>query len=134
MDNISISARGMDLTEAIKNYCIEKIEKFDYLHDNSIGIVVELTEEIPHRGVITDFKVEIEVKIPGKNIFVSENGGDLYKIIDKASDTLARQLKKQKEKLKQRGEGEDLGRKIAADLEKQALEDDSDDSGDKTAG
>jgi putative sigma-54 modulation protein len=61
---------------------------------------VFLKENVNAKGVKSDFKININVNLPKNKIRIEEKGEDMYANIDKASDTLARQLKKTEEKKK----------------------------------
>jgi putative sigma-54 modulation protein len=100
MVDIRISARNMELTDAIKSYCEEKISKYDYLMQTATDLGVELTENISHRGTDQDFLVEIDVHLPNASIMVKQNGKDIYALIDSATDVLSRRLKRYKERLR----------------------------------
>lgn len=106
MVDIRISARKMDLTDAIKAYCEDKIKKYDYLLETATDIAVELTETSTHRGTSQDFTIEIDVHLPNARIIVRQNGPDIYALIDSSTDVLSRRLKRYKEQLRN-WEGED---------------------------
>lgn len=95
---IQITFVGMQPTEALKKYCIEKIGKYQKLWKEATRIEVFLKENVNARGVKSDFRVDINIFLPNSKVRVEEVGEDMYKNIDKATDTLARQLKKTEEK------------------------------------
>ena len=96
--DIQISFIGMEPTDSLKEYCMEKMSKHEYLWKDATTIEIFLKENIPAKGVEHDFKVNINVNIPKKQIRVEEVGKDMYANIDKATDTIARRLKKTEEK------------------------------------
>lgn len=98
--DIQISFVGMEPTEALKKYCIDKISKYKKLWEHATSIEVFLKENVSAKGVKNDFKININVKLPNKPIRIEEEGEDMYANIDKATDILARQLKKTEEKKK----------------------------------
>ncbi len=98
--DIQISFVGMEPTEALKKYCIDKISKYENLWKDATSIEVFLKENVKAKGVKNDFKIDINVKLPNKVIRIEEKGEDMYANIDKATDILARQLKKTEEKKK----------------------------------
>jgi putative sigma-54 modulation protein len=98
--DIQITFVGMDPTEALKKYVKEKIGKHKHLWKNATSIKVFLKENINAKGVKSDFKVNININLPKNKIRIEEKEEDMYANIDKASDTLARQLKKTEEKKK----------------------------------
>jgi putative sigma-54 modulation protein len=101
MVEIRLSARNIELTDALRKYCNEKISKYDYLFDKAVGIAVELIASVAHRGTAQDFSVEINVEVPLARIRVSEKGKEIYAVIDKATDVLAERMKRYKGKLVQ---------------------------------
>jgi len=96
--DIQITFVGMEPTEALKKYVREKIGKYKELWKNATSIKVFLKENINAKGVKNDFKININVNLPKNKIRVEEKGEDMYANIDKATDILARQLKKTEEK------------------------------------
>jgi putative sigma-54 modulation protein len=96
--DIQITFVGMKPTEALKKYTKEKIGKYKNLWKDATSIEVYLKENINAKGVKHDFRVDINVNIPNKKIRIEEVGEDMYANIDKATDKLARQLKKTEEK------------------------------------
>jgi putative sigma-54 modulation protein len=95
---IQITFVGMQPTEALKKYCVEKIGKYEKLWKDATSIEVFLKENVNARGVKSDFRIDINAYLPNRKVRVEEEGEDMYKNIDKATDTLARQLKKTEEK------------------------------------
>ena len=96
--DIQISFIGMEPTESLKGYCMEKIGKYKHLWKDATSIEIFLKENIPAKGVEHDFRIDINVNIPKNQVRIEEVGKDMYANIDKATDTLARRLKKTEEK------------------------------------
>jgi putative sigma-54 modulation protein len=96
--DIQITFVGMEPTEALKKYTKEKIGKYKNLWKDATSIDVYLKENIQAKGVKNDFQVNINVNIPKNTIRIEHKGEDMYANIDKATDILARQLKKTEEK------------------------------------
>lgn len=96
--DIQITFVGMDPTEALKKYTREKIGKYHHLWKDATNIKVFLKENVKAKGVKNDFIIDINTKLPKKTIRIEEKGEDMYANIDKATDILARQLKKTEEK------------------------------------
>lgn len=92
--NIQVSFVGMEPTEALKNYTIEKILKKEILLEKATNVEVFLKEEKYSRGVQHDFRVDINVYLPNTKVRVEEVGKDMYANIDRATDTLFRRLKR----------------------------------------
>ena len=98
IEDIQITFVGMDPTQALKKYVLDKISKYDHLLDEAIGIDVVLKEYTKRKGVKEDFRVDITVKLPKSTVRVEVSGENMYANIDEASDTLARRLKRYSDK------------------------------------
>lgn len=90
-----IRGEKVEITEAIKNYIIEKIGKLDKYFQSPEEIKATVLVKIRGKQQI------VEVTIPIKKIVLrcEERDEDLYKAIDSASDKLERQLRKNKTKM-----------------------------------
>ena len=92
--NIQITARNINLTDAIRNYAEKKVSKlekyFDHITEASVLLEVQ-------KNVHT-----VEVLLSAKGVFMKglEKSEDLYASIDLAVDKIEKQLVKYKEKLK----------------------------------
>jgi putative sigma-54 modulation protein len=96
--DIQITFIGMQPTEALKKYVQEKIGKHEKLWQRATAIEVFLKENIDAKGVKNDFRVDINVYLPKTKVRVEQIGEDMYANIDKASDILARRLKRYQER------------------------------------
>jgi len=92
--DIQISFVGMEPTEALKKYVVEKIEKHEHLWEEATSIEVFLKENVYSKGVEHDFRIDINVSLPNSTVRVEVSGPDMYANIDEASDILARRLKR----------------------------------------
>jgi putative sigma-54 modulation protein len=96
-DNMKFIIRGknIDVTEAIKSYIENKLDKLDkYLENpNSVSATVNVR--------VKGNKQIVEVTIPTKKIILrgEESSEDLYASIDLVSDKLERQIRKNKTKM-----------------------------------
>lgn len=92
--NIQITARNIDLTDAIRSYAEKKVSKlekyFDHITEASVLLEVQKNVHI------------VEILLSAKGVFMKglEKSEDLYASIDLASDKIEKQLVKYKEKLK----------------------------------
>lgn len=93
-EEIKITFVGMQPTDAIKKYVIEKIGKHEHLWQEATNLEVFLKEYTNSKGVEHDFRVDINVSLPNSTVRVEVKGQDMYANIDEASDTLARRLKR----------------------------------------
>jgi len=96
---IIISGKGIELTEAIKDYVEKKMSSLEKFHDRIIRAVVTVGLESHHHLKGEVFICECKVEIPGNDVFASKNEKTLYKAIDKVRDYLEGELKKHKAKL-----------------------------------
>lgn len=91
---ISISGHHVDITDSMRNYVNEKIEKLDRHFDQALDIKVILTvEKLRH-------KAEATLHVSGNNLYAEDTQEDMYAAIDGLIDKLDRQGIKHKEKLK----------------------------------
>lgn len=90
-----IRGEKVEITEAIKNYIMEKIGKLDKYFQTPDEIKANVLVKIRGKEQI------VEVTIPIKKLVLrcEERDEDLYKAIDLASDKLERQLRKNKTKM-----------------------------------
>jgi len=129
MVNPKITVRNMEMTAPIKDYAANKVAKHADLLEKAIHIAIEITELTPHRGVAQDFIVEINVNLPGTLIRVAEKGDDVYAMLDKVSDQMARKLKRYEEKFAY-WEGEKSFRELEMEFEESEQVDDQELYGD----
>lgn len=98
---IIISGKQLEMTEAIKNYVESKVSKLTKYIENITEVDVTLTvENTKSEG--KKFKAIGLVYAPNKTIKIEEEHPDLYAAIDLLSDGLERQVRKYKEKMKDR--------------------------------
>lgn len=90
--NLNITGHHIEVTPAIRDYVKQKVERitrhFDHVIDVSVILTVEKLKQ----------KVEANVHLSGKDVFVQAEDGDMYAAIDNLADKLDRQILKHKEK------------------------------------
>lgn len=91
MNQIQFSARGMSITEGMKSYIIEKLEKITYI-DDAITISCEVGKTVSHRGTDTDFYVKVLLHYPKAFIRVKKEGSDVYPIMDMIIEALQKKV------------------------------------------
>lgn len=92
---IKITARHMDVTDAIRSYVEKKLARVTKYYNRISEVEVILTEE----GQGQRHKIEVIVRVDNHQPFVvHESGNDMYACVDLAVDKLERQLTKHKEK------------------------------------
>ena len=91
---VSLSGHHVDITDSLRNYVNEKIERLDRHFDQALDIHVVLTvEKLRH-------KAEATLHVSGNNLHADDVKEDMYAAIDGLIDKLDRQGKKHKEKIK----------------------------------
>ncbi len=91
---VSISGHHVEITDSLRSYINEKIQRLDRHFDKAIDIHVILTvEKLRH-------KAEATLHVSGANLFAEDEKEDMYAAIDGLIDKLDRQGKKYKEKIK----------------------------------
>jgi len=97
-NDIQISFIGMEPTEALKQYVIQKIKKYDHLLNEATGINVVFKQYVSQRGIESDFRINITVSLPKSTVRVEVDGANMYTNINEACDILARRLNRYYEK------------------------------------
>ena len=98
-----IKSRNIKLDDSIRSYAERKIrKKVSKFLDRGIKMEVELTFE-KNPSINLNNLVEVTIFTPGTVIRATESGADVFEAIDKISGKLERQVKKYRDKLRQRG-------------------------------
>ncbi|QDU71168.1 ribosome hibernation-promoting factor, HPF/YfiA family [Mucisphaera calidilacus] len=94
--DIIVTGKHLDVTEPIRDYAEQRLEKITRYYDRASKAEVILGKEES-----TGYAVEIIVHVDHHEHFVAEDDGDdLYKCIDLATDKAARQVHDYKEKVR----------------------------------
>lgn len=96
---VNISGHHVEVTEALHDYVIKKLERLASHFDHITNVQVTLSVEKLVQ------KVEAILHTRGAEIIATAEHGDMYAAIDLLSDKLDRQLVKQKEKALNRQQG-----------------------------
>ncbi|SMC26866.1 putative sigma-54 modulation protein [Andreprevotia lacus DSM 23236] len=91
--NLNISGHHLEVTPAIREYIIGKLDRVTRHFDSVIDVGVILSVEKLEQ------KIEVTVHVRGKDIHVEAGEENLYAAIDLVTDKLDRQIVKYKEKL-----------------------------------
>ncbi len=97
---IVISGRGVELTEAIKDYVQKKfggLEKF-FACIARADVTIGMENHHHQKGEI--FFAECKLAVPGNDVFDKKTAGSVYAAVDLLHDYLAAELKKHKAKLR----------------------------------
>ena len=111
--NLHLSGHHIDVTPAMRDYVTSKFNRITRHFDQVIDVNVILSVEKLKQ------KIEANVHLSGKQIFVECHDADMYAAIDALVDKLDRQILKHKEKnFEHRGGrvgGRDAGHDTSAD-------------------
>ena len=90
--NFSLTGHHLDITPAIRDYVVAKLDRVTRHFDDVIDVnVVMSVDKLRH-------KVEVNLHARGKDIHVEAIEPDMYAAIDALADKLDRQVLKHKEK------------------------------------
>lgn len=90
---ISIYGKNMQLTDALKEATIKKLNRLDKFFQKDIEAKVVLSVEKKYQ------KVEVTIPFNGRIVRVEEGADDMYNAIDDAVESLEQQIRKFKTKL-----------------------------------
>lgn len=93
---ITVTGRHVTVTEEVKQFAAQKAEKLPRYYDRIQAIEVILD----HEG--DDFTVDMIVSAGRNNFIAHEAGPDVFAAVDLIVDKLGRQLKRHKEKFRDR--------------------------------
>lgn len=94
---LSVTGRHIDVTDSMKRYAEEKVEKLTRFYDRIETIDVILDQESSRH------RVELVIRADHKHTFVAQvAAGDFYEAVDLVLDKMERQLTKHKEKHRNR--------------------------------
>lgn len=96
--NVKISGHHLDVTPALREYVLTKLERvtrhFDQVVDINVLLSVEKLKEKERRQ-----KAEVTLHVKGRDIFVEQAHEDMYAAIDQLMDKLDRQVCRHKDRL-----------------------------------
>lgn len=101
MTDLQITARGLELSEPMKQYVSKKVRKL-YRLGQDLQVYCEITNNRARFGVSNYIEMEISVSIPNAYIKVHRDGSSIFGLVDEIEPILRRQLKKHKEKHQKR--------------------------------
>jgi putative sigma-54 modulation protein len=90
---LNLTGHHVDLTDALRSYVSNKIERIERHFDHVTNVHVILSVEKLRN------KAEATVHVNGGDLFADATDSDMYAAIDALVDKLDRQIKKHKEKL-----------------------------------
>lgn len=96
--NLKISGHHLEVTSALREYVTIKLERvlrhFDQVIDGTVILTVDNHKEKDKRQ-----KIEANLHLKGKDIFIENADGDLYAAIDTLVNRLDRQVLRHKDRL-----------------------------------
>jgi putative sigma-54 modulation protein len=96
--NLTISGHHLEVTPALREYVLTKLDRvtrhFDQVVDVNVLLCVEKLREKERRQ-----RAEVTLHAKGKDIFVESAHEDLYAAIDQLMDKLDRQVVRHKDRL-----------------------------------
>ena len=90
--NLHLTGHHVEITPAIRDYVVAKLERINRHFDHLIDVNVVMTVEK------LDQRIEANVHMSGKDIHVQAHDGDMYAAIDGLIDKLDRQVIRHKER------------------------------------
>ncbi|MGF6634831.1 ribosome hibernation-promoting factor, HPF/YfiA family [Paraburkholderia sp. MM6662-R1] len=94
--NLKISGHHLEVTPALREYVVTKLERILRHFENIIDVTVLLSVDNQKQKRRW---AEINVHVKGRDIFVESSDGDLYAAIDLLVDKLDRQVVRYKNRL-----------------------------------
>jgi putative sigma-54 modulation protein len=95
--NLTISGHHLEVTTALREYVLTKLERvtrhFDQVVDVNVLLTVEKQKEKERRQ-----RCEVTLRVKGRDIFVEQAHEDLYAAIDQLMDKLDRQVVRHKDR------------------------------------
>ncbi|HEY7788068.1 MAG TPA: ribosome-associated translation inhibitor RaiA [Casimicrobiaceae bacterium] len=102
--NLHLTGHHLDITPAIREYVIAKLDRVNRHFDHVIDVSVVLSVDKLRQ------KVEATLHVRGKDLHAQSTDADMYAAIDALADKLDRQVLKYKEQLKNhRSDGTAIG-------------------------
>jgi putative sigma-54 modulation protein len=96
--NLTISGHHLEVTPALREYVLTKLDRitrhFDDIVDVTVLLTVENLKEKERRQ-----KAVVTLHMKGKDIFVEQAHEDLYAAVDQLMDKLDRQVVRHKDRL-----------------------------------
>lgn len=102
----NIQASGIDLTEALRTYAIEKMEGVQKYFENIQHIEIDIGMRTHHHNKGKVYYAEVTIAVPKQTVRVTKESENLYKAIDKVKDHLKVEFEKIKGKMRQKNKGE----------------------------
>ncbi|APT71845.1 30S ribosomal protein S30 [Thermosipho affectus] len=86
-----VSTKGVEITDAIKNYLEKRLEKVDRVIEDNVHLDIKFEKDS------SEYVGKIMVHYLGKDIIVSEKSMDIYNLIDILTDSFEKKIKREKD-------------------------------------
>ncbi len=96
--NITIQSVHFDASERLEEFIYQKVGKLDQFFDDII--IAEVTLRIDKADTTENKFAEIELEIPGTNLFAKKQSKTFEEAVDSVCEALRKQLVRRKEKIK----------------------------------
>ncbi len=90
---VNFTARNVELTEEIKDYCQKRLARMEKILRDVIEINIIMSEQRSRK------KVELQVKRRGEDFVISEETNDIFNSLNQAFDSLEKKIVKERKKL-----------------------------------
>lgn len=95
--NLSISGHHLEVTPALRDYVLQKLDRIRRHFDRVIDVKVLLSVDKLVQ------KAEISLHVRGRELFAESSDANLYAAIDSLADKLDRQILKYKDRVQDHG-------------------------------
>jgi putative sigma-54 modulation protein len=99
---VTVTGRNIELTPALKEYLIDKLQRSQKHFDHALTITA-LLSVAKNPSVAQSQTAEVTIKVNGQTIRGEESTENMYASIDLVADKIERQLRKYKTKYYQKG-------------------------------
>lgn len=93
---VNFTARRMELTDEIKDYCQKRLERMGKILSDVLQIDIILSEQRSRK------KVDLQVKRRGEDFVMSEETNDIFNSLNQVFDSLEKKIVKERRKLIQK--------------------------------
>lgn len=93
MNIYQLIGRNIEVTDAMRGYAEDKLEKLERFSDQIVDAKVVMAYDHTHHSG-NPARVEVQLNVPNGIVRAEEEGQDTYAAIDKVVDKLERQLKR----------------------------------------
>ena len=96
--NLTISGHHLDVTPALREYVLTKLDRVTRHFDQVVDVTVLLSIEKPKEKE-RRHKAEVTLHVKGRDIFIEQCAEDMYAAIDQLMHNLDRQVLRHKDRV-----------------------------------